>query len=121
MIKLYSREREEVHDDGHAGAVVLDGLFERRPRVAAVGADRVEERLYHHRLSPRRRLPAVHEPVRPRRNRELRAAAHQACTPPPEDRQEQKRDTPAPDLHFTVTLSGVLLIGLLCVSLFAQL
>lgn len=84
-----------MHNDGHArAAVVLDNLLEGRPRVAAVGADRVQERLHHHRLAPRQRLPAVHEAVRLRRDRDLRAAdADQARAAPDDDREEQKRGT----------------------------
>lgn len=88
-----------MHDDGHPRGVVLDRLLQLRPRVAAVRADGVEVRLHHHRLPQRRRLPTVHEPVRPRRDGHLRRARAAAPGAAADHQHQQQRHHTVSGLH----------------------
>lgn len=75
LLLLHSRKWEEMDDDGNTWAIVFDGLLQRWPCIAAVRAHGVEERLHQYRLAPRRQLPAVHKPIHPSRDGDLREAA----------------------------------------------
>lgn len=66
----YSREGEGVDDEGDARGEALDRPLQRGPRVSAIGAERVEERLHDHGVVPRRGA-SVGEPVVPARDRGL--------------------------------------------------
>lgn len=64
------RQREGMHNEPNAGAVLLKSILQWRPWIPAIGANRVKKRLNQNALH-RRRILAVPEPILHRRYQRL--------------------------------------------------